>query len=116
MRFDLDAESAAATRKASIGTLRLSILCPVHNEEQVIPLFFERIHPVLKKLSEHYTVDLIFLNNASTDRTLQQIEKISESWPATYVLTMSRNVGYHASLECGLRSTSGDLFVFIDVD
>lgn len=94
----------------------LTILCPVYNEEAVIPLFFERIRPVLAKLSERFCVDLVFLNNASTDRTLEEIQKIRQSWPSTYVITTSRNVGYHASLECGLRNSRGDLLVFIDVD
>jgi len=94
----------------------LTILCPVHNEERVIPLFFERLRPVLAKLSERYSVDLVFLNNASTDGTLTEIEKVRQAWPATYVLTTSRNVGYHASLECGLRNSRGDLLVFIDAD
>jgi len=94
----------------------LTILCPVHNEQAVLPLFFDRIHPVLAKLSERYSVDLVFLNNASTDGTLREIEKVRQSWPSTYVITTSRNVGYHASLECGLRNARGDLLVFIDVD
>jgi polyisoprenyl-phosphate glycosyltransferase len=94
----------------------ITILCPVYNEDRVIPLFFGRIQPVLEKLSEHYAVHLVFLNNASRDHTTQQIQKIKEVWPATYVITMSRNVGYHASLEFGLRNAMGDLFVFIDVD
>jgi dolichol-phosphate mannosyltransferase len=106
----------AAHREEAMATQQLSILCPVHNEERAIPLFFERIRPVLYKLSEHYVVHLIFLNNASTDQSSQQILKIREFWPATYVITISRDVGYHASLECGLRNTSGDLFVLIDVD
>ncbi len=97
-------------------TRQLTIISPVYNEERVIPLFFGRMRPVLEKLSEHYTVHLLFLNNASTDQSAQQIEKIREAWPATYVITMSRNVGYHASLECGLRHATGDLFTFIDVD
>src|ERR1700680_203744 len=103
-------------RKVPMKTQQLSILCPVHNEEQVIPLFYGRIRPVMEKLAESYTVHLLFLDNASIDRSAQQIEKIRESWPATYLITMSRNVGYHASLECGLRNATGDLFVFIDVD
>lgn len=94
----------------------LTILCPVYNEEHAIPLFFERICPVLAKLSERYSVDLVFLNNASTDGTLAEIEKVQQAWPASYVLTTSRNVGYQASLECGLRNVRGDLLVFIDVD
>jgi glycosyltransferase involved in cell wall biosynthesis len=94
----------------------ITILCPVYNEDRVVPLFFERIQPVMEKLSERYVVHLLFLNNASGDDTPQQIEKIREVWPSTYLITMSRNVGYHASLECGLRNAAGDLFVFIDVD
>ena len=94
----------------------LTILCPVHNEGNVVPLFFARIHPIMEKLSLRYAVHLVFLNNASFDNTCEQIQKIKERWPTTYVVTMSRNVGYHASLECGLRNVTGDLLVFIDVD
>ena len=94
----------------------LTILCPVHNEERAVPLFFERIRPVLAKLSDRYSVDLVFMNNASTDATMAEIEKVRQAWPATYTITLSRNVGYHACLECGLRNTRGDLLVFIDVD
>src|SRR6266566_2344682 len=94
----------------------ITILCPVYNEDRVVPLFFERIQPVMEKLSGRYAVHLLFLNNASRDQSLQEIANIRKSWPATYLITMSRNVGYHASLECGLRNATGDLFVFIDVD
>jgi len=94
----------------------ITVLCPVYNEDRVIPLFFGRIQPVLAKLSEHYAIHLVFLNNASRDQTPQEIEKIREVWPETYLITLSRNVGYHASLEFGLRNVNGDLFVFIDVD
>lgn len=94
----------------------LTILCPVHNEQAVIPLFFDRLRPILENLSGRYAVNLLFLNNASTDGTLQEIEQIRRFWPETYVLTTSKNVGYHASLECGLRNVEADLIVFIDVD
>jgi glycosyltransferase involved in cell wall biosynthesis len=94
----------------------ITILCPVYNEGGVIPLFYGRIRPVIEKLSKRYEVHLLFLNNASTDESIQQIEKIRESWPSTFLVTLSRNFGYHASLECGLRNATGDLFVFIDVD
>src|SRR5260221_14433436 len=114
MAADVGSDPAVVNRKTAMKTQQLSILCPVHNEEHVIPLFYGRIRPVMEKLAESYTVHLLFLDNASTDRSAQQIEKIRGSWPATYLITMSRNVGYHASLECGLRNAIGDLFVFID--
>jgi polyisoprenyl-phosphate glycosyltransferase len=94
----------------------LAIVCPVHNEEAVIPLFFDRLSPIMAALAARYCCRLIFLNNASTDRTRERIEIVREKWPETYVITMSRNVGYQASLDYGLRSISADLFVVIDAD
>jgi len=96
--------------------LKLCIICPVFNEEQVIPLFFDRIQPVIQVLADRYLVDLVFLNNASSDRSCVEIQRLRERYPSVYVLTMSRNVGYQRSLDCGLRMVKGDLFAIIDVD
>jgi glycosyltransferase involved in cell wall biosynthesis len=96
--------------------LKLCILCPLHNEETVVPLFFERMLPVMEVLAKRYAVDLVFLNNASTDATIDAALKLRERWPSVYVITMSRNVGYQRSLDCGLRNTKGDIFAIIDVD
>jgi glycosyltransferase involved in cell wall biosynthesis len=94
----------------------LAILVPVYNEEQVVPLFFGRMEPVLAQLQQAYRPHLVFLNNASNDGTLAAIESVRGRYADTYVLTLSRNVGYQRSLEFGLRHCHADLFVFIDVD
>ncbi len=94
----------------------ITIICPVHNEAKVIPLFFERMRPVMAELSKGYDVSLVFSNNASTDNTLEAIEKIRSVENNVYVISLSANVGYQRSLECGLRNCKGDLFAFIDVD
>ncbi len=94
----------------------LAILCPVYNEEAAIPLFVARILPVMRTLEPRYRVRLVFLNNASTDASLARIAAAKTAWPETYVISMSRNAGYQASLECGLRHVDADLFVIIDVD
>jgi dolichol-phosphate mannosyltransferase len=95
---------------------KLTIICPVFNEEKVIPLFFARLLPVREKLSVDYDVDLLFCNNASTDATIDAIETLRVSYPSIYILTLSRNVGYQRSVDCGLRNAKGDMFVIIDVD
>lgn len=95
---------------------RLTIICPVYNEEKVVPFFFERALLVIEELSARYQVDLLFLNNASTDGTYQAIEKLRQEHAFVYVITLSRNVGYQRSLECGLRNAKGDVITFIDVD
>lgn len=94
----------------------LTIICPVYNEERVVPLFFERILPVINELSTRYKVDLLFLNNASTDGTYHAIESLRQQYSFIYIITLSSNVGYQRSLECGLRNAKGDVIAFIDVD
>jgi glycosyltransferase involved in cell wall biosynthesis len=95
----------------------VTILVPVYNEERVIPLFFARLQPVLQELkARQYIPHVVFLNNASTDGSLAAIAAIRERQDDIYVLSLAKNVGYQRSLECGLRNSTGDLFVFIDVD
>ncbi|HEY9216140.1 MAG TPA: glycosyltransferase family 2 protein [Ancylobacter sp.] len=95
---------------------RLTVVCPVYNEETVVPLFFARILPVIEKLSGTYDVELLFLNNASADGTYAEIAKLRAQHDFVYVITLSANVGYQRSLECGLRNAQGSIITFIDVD
>ena len=94
----------------------LTIICPVYNEDQVIPLFFSRLKPIINELTSRYIVELLFLNNASTDGTYDMIESLRKKYAFVYIITLSTNVGYQRSLECGLRNAQGKVLVFIDVD
>ncbi len=111
-----DGLNAAVTPQEQSRRLALTVICPVYNEATVVPLFFDRIKPVMDALCERYEVNLIFSNNASTDTTLEEIQKLREIYSNVYVISLSANVGYQRSLECGLRTCKGDLFCFIDVD
>jgi len=95
---------------------KLTVICPVFNEEKVVPLFFGRLQPIREKLSSEYDVDLLFCDDASTDGTLHAIHAIRNDYPDVFVITLSRNVGYQRAVECGLRNAKGDIFVLIDVD
>ena len=94
----------------------LTVVIPVFNEAKVIPLFFSRIQPVLAKIEKNYRVNLLFLNNASTDKSFEVISEIRRNFKFVHLITMSSNVGYQKSIECGLRNAKGDIFVVIDVD
>jgi len=96
--------------------VHLTIICPVYNEASVIPLFFARLLPVVKQLSSRYKVDVLFLNNASTDGTFDVISALRKENPFVFVISLSSNVGYQRSIECGLRHAKGDVITFIDVD
>lgn len=94
----------------------LTIICPIYNEAKVLPRFFLRLKPVIDKLSERYRVDLLFLNNASTDGTYELVEALRQEYPFIYVITLSSNVGYQRSLRCGLHEARGDILIFLDAD
>ena len=94
----------------------LSIVCPVHNEEACIPTFYDRVMAALSPLAPTINVELVFMNNRSTDGTAAAVLKIRERDPRVQLLTLSRNVGYQASLQTGLRHAAGDAVVVIDVD
>src|SRR6516164_2124345 len=63
---------------------KISILCPVFNEGAVVPLFYQRLKPVISSLKVKYKVDLVFLDNASEDGTYDKILEIKKDWPSTY--------------------------------
>lgn len=95
---------------------RLTVICPVYEEEEVVKLFHARLRPVLDKLSSDYACELVFLDNASQDNTRESILEIQKTDPSVYYILLRSNVGYQRSVECGLRNTHGDFFVIIDVD
>jgi dolichol-phosphate mannosyltransferase len=98
------------------GRPRVSIICPVLNEEAAVPIFYERLQKVLVGLRARYDFELIFTNNRSTDRTLDVIRELRGRDPEVQVLTFSRNFGYQASILAGLHYASGDAITIIDVD
>lgn len=95
---------------------RLTVICPVFNESETIPLFFQRFNVVAEKISKTYDVNLLFLNNNSSDKTYEVIYGLMQSYKYIYMITLSSNVGYQKSLDCGIRNAKGDLICFIDVD
>lgn len=94
----------------------LTVICPVHNEEQAVPLFHARFRDAVAALGETCAVELVFTNNGSSDGTLAAIHALMEDDPTIQVITLSRNFGYQASLLCGLTHARGDAIVVIDVD
>lgn len=95
---------------------KLTILCPVYNEEVCIPLFIEQVKKIEMQLSGRYVVDIFFSNNASTDSTLTVLKKNSEIYNNIFFFTLSKNFGYQNSLQFALKHITGDIFVIIDVD
>jgi dolichol-phosphate mannosyltransferase len=93
----------------------ISFVIPTYNEEAGIKKFYgEMLAPVLEKLSLDYEV--IFVNDGSKDKTLDQLYEIAEENPKVRVLAFSRNFGKEAALTAGIRQAKGDAVMSMDAD
>lgn len=93
---------------------KYSIVVPVFNEEKTIPLFYERIIPVMEKTQESY--EIIFVNDGSKDNTYKVLNDIASKDKKIKVIDFSRNFGQQAALLCGFKESKGEAVIDIDVD
>lgn len=94
--------------------IKYSIIVPVFNEEETIPLFYERIIPVMDKTNEPY--EIIFVNDGSKDNTYNELMKLTNKDKKIKVIDLSRNFGQQAALLCGFKESKGEAIIDIDVD
>lgn len=92
----------------------ISLVVPVFNEEDAVTTFLAKIRPILDELED--TVEIIFVNDGSSDRTVEKLLSLRESDPGISIIDLSRNFGKEAALTAGLMEIEGDCAIIIDVD
>ncbi|HDF2328843.1 TPA: glycosyltransferase family 2 protein [Morganella morganii] len=94
--------------------MKISLIVPVFNEEDAIPIFYHSIknNDELKK----YTIEIVFINDGSTDNTEKIINEISCIDESVISLSFTRNFGKEPALFAGLDCASGEVVIPIDVD
>ena len=92
----------------------LSVIIPSFNEEQLIMKTAEVISGLLKGQDiEH---ELLFVNDGSSDKTWEEIQKAREKNESVRGISFSRNFGKEAAIFAGLGECKGDCAVVIDCD
>ncbi len=102
---------------AEAGKLSLSIVIPVFNESEAIPVFLNAISSqVCSKLS--FPIEIIFINDGSSDDTMQVLlaQQIPNKNCIIKVIDLSRNFGKEAAMTAGLHASNGQMVVPMDVD
>lgn len=99
--------------------VEISLLVPVKDEEAALPIFLDRVIPVLNGLKSEDRVirwEILFIDDGSTDGTLAHIMAAHANNPAVLGLSLSRNFGKEAALSAGLDHARGQVVIPIDVD
>lgn len=92
----------------------ISVIVPAYNEEIVIKSFYQKISSVLD--SQPLEAEIIFVNDGSTDSTLEILLQLKELDFRIIIVDLSRNFGKEIAMTAGLDCCKGDAVVIIDAD
>ncbi|HYA11728.1 MAG TPA: glycosyltransferase family 2 protein [Thermodesulfovibrionales bacterium] len=94
--------------------MTLSVIIPLYNEEENIPILYEKLRESLDPLEKEY--EILFVDDGSTDRTLPILEEIQSKDNRVIVLSLRRNFGQTAAFAAGFDFARGDIVVTMDGD
>ena len=92
--------------------INLSIVIPCYNESKSIPILLENFS---KKL-DRKDIELIIVNNGSTDNTSLKIKKIKKKYNFLKIVNIKKNIGYGNGIVKGLKSAKGDFISWTHAD
>lgn len=94
----------------------LSIVVPAHNEAENISVLCEQLVPVLESLGSAYSYEILFVNDGSTDTTIDIMKQASAGNSHIRILDFSRNFGKEIATTAGLNHATGDACILMDAD
>jgi len=92
----------------------ISVVVPVFNEEENLPILIPRIVEVLKPLGKTY--EMIFVDDGSTDRSRSLLKEMVSEYPQIRILGFKKNCGETAAGAAGLKEARGEIVITIDAD
>ncbi|MBI4128938.1 MAG: glycosyltransferase family 2 protein [Parcubacteria group bacterium] len=92
----------------------LSLVIPVKDEEESLPILHERIRRSCTEVTENYEV--IFVNDGSTDNTQHVIEDIHAKDPRVRGIELRKNFGQTAAMAAGFDHARGEIIITMDAD
>lgn len=94
----------------------ISIVIPCYNEQESIPLFYMEICGIAKKMKDYAEFEIIFVDDGSSDKTLEAIKSLCNDDNRIRYISFSRNFGKESAIYAGLKKSSGKFISIMDVD
>lgn len=97
--------------------MKLSLVVPCFNEEANVDEFYRDSSAVIdRELPDDLIVEYLFIDDGSSDGTLNALKALARRDPRIHYLSLSRNFGKEAAIYAGLENATGDYVVTMDVD
>lgn len=94
---------------------KISIISPCYNEEENVEELYRRVTQVMDALTQ-YTFEYLFIDNASTDRTVELLRQLVGRDRRIKVIVNTRNFGHIRSPYWGILQTTGDATIYLASD
>ncbi|MGE3821349.1 MAG: glycosyltransferase family 2 protein [Isosphaeraceae bacterium] len=94
--------------------IMISVVAPLHNEEENLDELHRRLRETLDALGLGF--ELLLVNDGSVDGTARRLDALAESDPSVLPLHLSRNFGHQAAVSAGLARAVGRVVVVMDGD
>ena len=93
----------------------ISIIIPAYNEVENIPLIHQKVQEVFNTIP-NYDYNILFVNDGSTDKTLEVIKQRSQIDNKVCYIDFSRNFGKEIATTAGIQQCQGDACIMVDAD
>ena len=94
---------------------KISIIIPAYNEEESLPILYERLSKLMEAMNS-YEFEILFINDGSKDKTIEIIKSMREKDNRICYVDFARNFGKEIAMIAGLDYATGDCVVFMDAD
>ncbi|HEY1703169.1 MAG TPA: glycosyltransferase family 2 protein [Trebonia sp.] len=93
---------------------KYSIVIPVYNEEESLPLLVTRLQGIMDKLDG--PAEVVLVDDGSADLSFKRAKDAREADPRFKLIRFSRNFGHQLAITAGMDATSGDAVIVMDAD
>ncbi len=97
-----------------MGNIDFSVVVPVYNSNDSLPILTERLIAIFSKMNKSY--EIIFINDCSKDNSYQVLQKVHTENEHIIVVDLFRNYGQQNAIMCGFNHSSGDYIITMDDD
>ena len=94
--------------------MKISLVIPAYNEETNLIELYNRLDEL--QILKEFDFEFIFINDGSTDKTLENIKQLKATDNKINFISLSRNFGHQCALKAGIDYATGDIVIMMDAD